>query len=56
MHPGVYIHTDFNIPSVSDVIHGRYNKPYNKLEAHLSPLLKPLLQPINTGDLNDAGR
>jgi hypothetical protein len=41
------LHTDFNIPYVSDVIHERINKHYIKLEAHPSPLLEPLLQPVN---------
>jgi len=45
------LHTDFNIPYVSDVIHERINKHHNKLEAHPDPLLQPLLQPINTGGL-----
>jgi len=36
------LHTDFNIPYVSDVIHERINKHHNKLEAHPSPLLQPL--------------
>ena len=38
------LHTDFNIPYASDVIHERINK----LEAHPNPLLQPLLQPVNT--------
>ena len=42
------LHTDFNIPYASDVIHERINKHYNNLEADPSPLLGPLLQPINT--------
>ena len=42
------LHTDLNIPYVSDVIHERINKHHNKLEAHPNPLLQPLLQPINT--------
>jgi hypothetical protein len=42
------LHTDFNIPYVSDVIHERINKYDNKLEAHPNPLLEPLLQPVNT--------
>jgi len=41
------LHTDFNTPYVSDVIHERINKNH-KLEAHPNPLLEPLLQPINT--------
>ena len=41
------LHTDFNIPYESDVIHERINKHNNKLEAHPNPLLEPLLQPIN---------
>ena len=42
------LHTDINIPYVSDVIHDRINKHHNKLEAHPSALLEPLPQPINT--------
>jgi hypothetical protein len=42
------LRTDFNIPYVIDVIHGRINKHRNKLGAHPNPLLEPLLQPINT--------
>ena len=41
------LHTDFNIPYISDVIRERINK-HDKLEAHPNPLLEPLLQPINT--------
>jgi len=32
------LHTEFNIPYVSDVIHERINKHHNKLAAHLTPL------------------
>ena len=32
------LHTEFNIPYVSDVIHERINKHHNKLEAHSNPL------------------
>ena len=32
------LHTDFNIPYVSDVIHERINKHRNKLEDHPNPL------------------
>jgi len=42
------LHTDFNIPYVSDVMHKRTNKHHNKLEAHPNPLLEPLLQPVDT--------
>jgi hypothetical protein len=42
------LHTDFNIPYVSDVIHKRINKHHNNLGAHPNPLLEPLLQPIST--------
>ena len=42
------LHTDVNIPYVSDVVHERINKHHNKLEAHPNPLLDPPLQPINT--------
>jgi len=41
------LHTDFNIPYVSDVIHERMNKRHNNLEAHPNPLLESLIQPIN---------
>ena len=41
------LHTDFNIPYVSDVIRERLNKHHNKLEVHPSSLLEPLLQPVN---------
>jgi len=46
------LHTDFNIPYVSDVIHERINKYHNKPEAHPKPLLQPLLQPVNSRRLN----
>ena len=42
------LHTDFNSPYVSDVIHERINKYHNNLEAHHNPLSEPLLQPVNT--------
>jgi hypothetical protein len=42
------LHTDFNIPYVSDVIYERISKHHNNLEAHPNPLLEPLLQPINS--------
>ena len=42
------LHTDFNIPYLSDVIRERINNNHNKLEAHPSPLLEPVLQTINT--------
>jgi hypothetical protein len=32
------LHTDFNIPYASDVIHERINKHHIKLEAHPNPL------------------
>jgi hypothetical protein len=41
------LHTDFNIPYVSDVIHERLNKYQIKLEAHPNALSEPLLQPVN---------
>jgi hypothetical protein len=41
------LHTDFNIPYVSDVIHERINKHHNQLKAHSNPLLEPLLQSVN---------
>jgi len=45
------LHTDFNIPYVSDVNKERSNKHYNNLEAHSNQLSEPLLQPINTRKL-----
>jgi len=42
------LHTDFNIPYVSDVIHERINKHHNNLVAHPNPLLELPLQRINT--------
>jgi hypothetical protein len=42
------LHTHFNIPYVSDVIHERINKHHNKLEAHPKPRLEPPIQPANT--------
>jgi len=45
------LHTDFNIPYVSDVIHESIKKDHNNLDAHPIPLSEPLLQPINTGRL-----
>jgi hypothetical protein len=42
------LHTDINIPYVSEVTHERINKHHNNLEAHPKPLLEPLLQPTNT--------
>jgi phosphoserine aminotransferase len=41
------LHTDFNNPYVSDVIHEGLNKHHIKLEVHPNPLLEPLLQPVN---------
>jgi hypothetical protein len=43
--------TDFNIPSVRDVIHESINKHHNNLEAQPNPLLQPLLQTTNIGRL-----
>ena len=37
------LHTVFNIPYLSDVMHERYNKHHNNLEAHPTPLLEALL-------------
>jgi len=45
------LHTDLNIPYVSDVIHERIAKHHNYMEAHPNPLLEPLLQPVNTSRL-----
>ena len=41
------LHTDFNIPYVSDVSKERSNKHHNNLEVRSNPLSEPLLQPIN---------
>ena len=49
------LHTDFNIPYISDVIHEGINKHHNNLEAHPNPLLELLLQSMNTRRLKDAG-
>jgi hypothetical protein len=46
------LHTNFNIPYVSGVIHERINKHHNNLEAHPYPLLEPLLQTTNTRRYN----
>jgi len=45
------LHTDFNSPYVSDVIHERINKHHNKPEAHPNPLLQPPLLPVHTRSL-----
>ena len=45
------LHTDFNIPYVSDVIHQRMNKHHIKLEVRPNPPSEPLLQPVNNGRL-----
>ena len=42
------LHTDFNIPYVSDITHERINKNHNKLEVHHNLQTEPLLQPANT--------
>jgi hypothetical protein len=42
------LHTDFNVPYVSEFKHERINNHHNNLEAHPNPLLEPLLQPTNT--------
>jgi hypothetical protein len=41
------LHTDFNLPYVSDAILERINKHRIKLETYPNPLLEPLLQPVN---------
>ena len=48
------LHTEFNVPWVSDVIHERISKHHNNLEAHPNPLLESLLQPTNTRILKNA--
>jgi len=45
------LHTNFNIPYISDVIHEIINKHHNNMEVHPNPLLQPLLQLVNTGRL-----
>ena len=42
------LHTDFNIPYVSDVIHEKINKHHNNPEAHPNSQLEPQLQPTHT--------
>jgi len=49
------LHTDSNIPYVSDVIHERINKHHIILEAHPNPVLEPLLQSVNTRRLDLQG-
>ena len=41
------LHTFFNIPYISDVIHEIINKHHNKLEANPNPVLQPVLQIVN---------
>ena len=41
------LHTDLNIPCVSEVIKERINKHLNKLEFHPNPLLETLSQPMS---------
>ena len=55
------LHTDLNIPYVSDVINERINKHLSKLESHPNPLVETLKQPTRnrrlkrrwTSDLHD---
>jgi len=55
------LHTDLNIPYVSDVINERINKHLSKLESHPNPLVGTLKQPTRnrrlkrrwTSDLHD---
>jgi hypothetical protein len=55
------LHTDLNIPYVSDVINERINKHLNKLESHPNPLVETIKQPTRnrrlkrlwTSDLHD---
>jgi hypothetical protein len=44
------LHTEFNIPYVSEVIHGRIDKHHNNLEAHPNPLLT-LSSPVMPFDI-----
>ena len=41
------LHTDINIPYVSDFINERINEHLNKLESHPNPLLQTLTQPMS---------
>ena len=55
------LHTDLNIPYVSEVINERINKHLSKLESHPSPFVETLTQPTRnrrlkrrwTSDLHD---
>ena len=55
------LHTDLNIPYVSDVINERINKHLSKLKSHPNPLVETLKQPTRnrrlkrrwTSDLHD---
>ena len=57
------LHTDLNVPYVSEVINERINKHLNKSEFHPNPLLETLTQPMSnrrlkrrwTSDLQDWG-
>jgi hypothetical protein len=42
------LHTDPNIPYVSEVINERIDKHLNKLESHPNPLVETLTQPLRT--------
>jgi hypothetical protein len=41
------LHTDLNIPYVSEVIKERIDKNLNKLESHPNPLVETLTQPTS---------
>jgi hypothetical protein len=55
------LHTDLNIPYVSEVINERIDKHLNKLESHPNPLVETLTKPLRnrrlkrrwTSDLRD---
>ena len=49
------LHTDLNIPYVSDVINERINKHLSKLESHPNPLVETLKQPTRNRRLKDVG-
>jgi len=56
------LHTDLNIPYVSEVINKRINKHLSKLESHPNQLVETLTQPTRnrrlkrrTSDLHDWG-
>ena len=49
------LHTDLNIPYVSEVINERINKHLSKLESHPNPLVETLTQPTRNRRLKNVG-